>query len=94
MHYTVTQVRAAKFLLIFLFHTLCKIHQMLTPLKLKFGTLKGIIKANLGTKFGENLIKIHGVTINYSYKIISNFCHTYKINRFEKSFKNWLDSSL
>ena len=60
---------------------------MRTPIKLKFGTLKGVIKANLSTNFGRYPINIHGVMcIN---KIISNFYRAYRINRFENSVKRW-----
>ena len=46
------------------FYTLYKIcHKMQThtPIKLKFGTLEGLIKANLNTMFGGNPMNIHGV---------------------------------
>ena len=50
------------------FRTLCKIHHktpMRAPLGLKFGTLKGLIKVDLSTKFGRHLMNIHGVMTDY-----------------------------
>ena len=54
------------------FRTLCKIRhktRMRTPVGLKFGTLEGLIKADLSTNFGRNPMDIHGVMIDYSRKI-------------------------
>ena len=50
------------------FRTLRKIRhktRMRTPIRLKFGTLKGLIKADLSTNFGRNPMNIHGVMTNY-----------------------------
>ena len=41
----------------------------LTQKGLKFGRLKGLIKANLSTKIGRNPMNIHGVMTNYFRKI-------------------------
>ena len=49
------------------FCTLCKIHhktRMHAPIGLKFGTLEGLIKADLSTNFGRNPINIQGVMID------------------------------
>ena len=52
---------------------------MHTPIGLAFGTLKGLIKADLSTKFGRNPMNIHGVMTNYLGKIRSNFCHADRV---------------
>ena len=39
-----------------------------TPIKLKLGTHKGLIKVHPRTNFGWNLIKIYRVIINLSHK--------------------------
>ena len=65
------------------FRTLRKIRhktRMHAPIGLKFGTLEGLIKANLSTNFGRNPIDIHGVMIDYSHKIRSKVCHAYRVN--------------
>ena len=54
------------------FRTLRKIRhktRMRAPIELKFGTLEGLIKADLSTNFGRNPMDIHGVMIDYSRKI-------------------------
>ena len=38
---------------------------MHTLIKLKFGTIKELIKVNLSATFGGNLMNIHGVIIDY-----------------------------
>ena len=51
---------------------------------LKFGTLKGLIKADLRTNFGRNPMNIHGVMTDYLRTIRSNVCHAYRVNSFEE----------
>ena len=55
---------------------------------LKFGTLKGLIKADLHTNFGRNPMTIHGVMTDYLRKIRSKVCHAYRVNPLEKSAEN------
>ena len=55
---------------------------------LKFGTLKGLIKADLCTNFGRNPMNIHGVMTDYLRKIRSKVCHAYRVNYFEESVAN------
>ena len=59
-------------------------HQCVAPIGLKFGTLKGLIKAGLSTKFGWNLINIHRVMTVYFHKIWSKFCHAHRVNPLEE----------
>ena len=69
------------------FRTLCKIRhktRIRAPIGLKFGTLKGLIKANLSTKFGRNPMNIHGVMTNYLRKIRSKVCHAHRVNRLKE----------
>ena len=69
------------------FRTLCKIRhktRMRAPIGLKFGTLKGLIKANLSTKFGRNPMNIHGVMTNYLRKIRSKVCHAHRVKRLKE----------
>ena len=69
------------------FRTLCKIRnktRMRAWIGLKFGTLKGLIKANLSTKFGRNPMTIHGVMTNYLRKIRSKVCHAHRVNRLKE----------
>ena len=42
-------------------HKVCHKTQMRAPIRLKCGILKGLIKANLSTKFGRIPMNIHGV---------------------------------
>ena len=56
---------------------------------LKFGTLKGLIKADLRTNFGRNPMNIHGVITDYLHKIRSKVCHAYRVNPLEESVENW-----
>ena len=65
------------------FRTLRKIRhktQMRAPIGLKFGTIEGLIKADLSTNFGRNPMDIHRVMINYSRKIRSKVCHAHRVN--------------
>ena len=65
------------------FRTLRKIRhktRMRAPIGLKFGTLVGLITADLSTTFGRNPMNIHGVMIDYSRKIRSKVCHTHRVN--------------
>ena len=55
---------------------------------LKFGTLKGLIKADLCTNFDRNPMNIYGVMTNYMRKIRSKVCHAYRVNSFEESVEN------
>ena len=55
---------------------------------LKFGTLKGLIKADLSTNFNRNPMNIHGVMTDYLRKIRSKVCHTYRVNALEESVEN------
>ena len=55
---------------------------------LKFGTLKGLIKADLCTNVGRNPMNVHGVMTDYLRKIRSKVCHAYRVNYFEESVEN------
>ena len=55
---------------------------------LKFGTLKGLIKADLCTNFDRNPMNIHGVMTDYLRKIRSKVCHAYRVYSFEESVEN------
>ena len=55
---------------------------------LQFGTLKGLIKADLRTNFGRNPMNIHGVITDYLRKIRSKVCHAYRVNPLEESVEN------
>ena len=73
------------------FRTLRKIRhktRMRARIGLKFGTLKGLIKADLCTNFGRNPMNIHGVMTAYLRKIRSKVCHAYRVNSFEESVEN------
>ena len=73
------------------FCTLRKIRhktRMRARIGLKFGTLKGLIKADLCTNFGRNPMNIHGVMTDYLRKIRSKVCHAYRVNSFEESVEN------
>ena len=73
------------------FRTLRKIRhktQMRARIGLKFGTLKGLMKADLCTNFGRNPMNIHGVMTDYLRKIRSKVCHAYRVNTFEESVEN------
>ena len=73
------------------FRTLRKIHdktRMRARIELKFGTLKGLIEADLCTNFGRNPITIHGVMTDYLRKMRSKVCHAYRVNSFEESVEN------
>ena len=58
--------------------------RMRTRIGLKFGTLEGLIKADLSTNFGRNPMNIHGVMTNYVRKIRSKVCHAYRVNPLEE----------
>ena len=69
------------------FRTLRKIRhktQMRAPIGLQFGTLEGLIKADLSTNLGRNLMNIHGVMTDYVRKIRSKVCHAYRVNHLEE----------
>ena len=55
---------------------------------LKFGALKGLIKADLRTNFGRNPMNIHGVMTDYLRKIRSKVCHAYRVNALDESVEN------
>ena len=61
---------------------------MRAQIGLKFGTLKGLIKADLCTNFGRNPMNIHGVMTDYLRKIRSKVCHAYRVNFFVESAEN------
>ena len=62
--------------------------RMRARIGLKFGTLKGLIKADLCTNFGRNPMNIHGVMTDYLRKIRSKVCHAYRVNPLEESVAN------
>ena len=73
------------------FRTLRKIRhktRIRARIGLKFGTHKGLIKADLCTNFGRNPMNIHGVMTDYLRKIRSKVCHAYRVNSFEESVEN------
>jgi len=59
------------------------------PIALKFGTLKGRIKAHPDTKFGCNTINVHEVINNYLQKITPICCHAYRVNRLWQEAEIW-----
>ena len=73
------------------FRTLRKIRhktRIRTEIGLKFGALKGLIKADRCTNFDWNPMNIHGVITDYLRKIRSKVCHAYRVNSFEESVEN------
>ena len=73
------------------FRTLRKIRhktRMRVRIGLKFGTLEGLIKADLSTSFGRNPMNIHGVTTDYLRKIRSKVCHAYRVNPLKERVEN------
>ena len=73
------------------FRTLRKIRhktRMRARIRLKFSTLKGLIKADLCTNIGRNPMNIHRVMTDYLRKIRSKVCHAYRVNPFEESVAN------
>ena len=62
--------------------------RMRARIGLKFGTLKGLIKADLCTNFSRNPMTIHGVMTDYLRKIRSKVCHAYRVNPLEESVEN------
>ena len=67
---------------------ICHKTQMRARIGLEFGTLKGLIKADLCTNFGRNPMNIHRVMTNYLRKIRSKVCHAYRVHSFEESVEN------
>ena len=66
------------------FRTLHKIRhktRIHARIELKFGTLKGLIKADLRTNVGRNPMNIQGVMTNYLLKIRSKVCHEILVSR-------------
>ena len=61
---------------------------MRTRIWLKFGTLKGLIKADLHTNVSRDPMHIHGVVTDYLRKIRSKICHAYRVNALEESVEN------
>ena len=57
---------------------------MRTRIGLKFGTLEGLIKADLSTNCGRNPMNIHGIMTDYVRKIRSKVCHAYRVNPLEE----------
>ena len=73
------------------FRTLRKIRhktRMCAQIRLKFGTLNRLIKADLRTNVGRNPMNIHGVMTDYLRKIRSKVCHAYRVNSLEESVEN------
>ena len=73
------------------FRTLHKIHhktRMRPRIGRTFGTLKGLVKADLCTTFGRNPMNINRVMTDYLRKIRSKVCHAYRVNSFEESVEN------
>ena len=73
------------------FCTLYKIcHKMRTrtPIRLQFGTLKGLIKADFSTNFGRNPMNIHRVITKYFRKTRSKVCHTHRVNPLKECTEN------
>ena len=69
------------------FRTFRKIHhktRMRAPIGLHFGTLEGLIKADLSTNVGRNPMNIHGVMTDYVCKVRSKVCHAYRVNHLEE----------
>jgi len=60
-----------------------------TPIKLKLGTRKGLIKAHLRTNFGWNPIKIYEGMINFLPKKRSKVCHAYGVNHWKELDETW-----
>ena len=58
--------------------------QMRAWIGLKFGKLKGLIKADLCTNFGRNPMNIHGVMTDHLHKIRLKVCHAYRVNPLEE----------
>ena len=58
------------------------------PISLKFGTPIGGLKTNTRINFGVNLINIQRVISNFMHKAKLNFCHGYRVNRFEEQPEN------
>jgi len=54
---------------------------------LKFGTLKGGIRAHPDTKFGCNTINGHKVISNYLQKVTPTCCHTNRLMHDKEQLK-------
>ena len=79
------------FLFFFLFsHTYKNRYKTRTqyPIALKFGTLKGGIKAHLGAKFGWNEVNVQKGISDYLQKITPICCHAYRVNRLWEEAEN------
>ena len=63
---------------------ICPKTRMRTRIGLQFGTLEGLIKADLSTNFGMNQMNIHGVMTDYVRKIRSKVYHAYRVNPLEE----------
>ena len=61
---------------------------MCATIGLKFGTLKGLIKADLSTTFGKNPMNIHGVMTKYLHKIRWKVCHAHRVNPSKERAEN------
>jgi len=62
---------------------------MLTPIQLKHGTSKRLIKAHLHTKFDWNPVKVYGVMIGFLCTKRSKVCHAYRINHWKELDETW-----
>jgi len=73
--------------LFFFLLSFCTLHifehnlRMPTPIKLKLGIHKGLIKAHFCTNFGWNPIR---VMIDFSHKKRSKVCHAYRVNHWKE----------
>ena len=55
---------------------------------MKFGTCKGLIKADLSTKFGRYPMNIPGVMTDYLRKILRlKVCHAYRVTPWRNELK-------
>jgi len=57
---------------------------MHAPIWLKFGIPIGGLKENTSINFGINLITIERIISSFMYNAKANFCHSYRVNRFEE----------
>ena len=72
------------FFVFFFISHICKFSRKMptsTPIKLKLGIHKGLIKVH---PCGWNLIKIYGVMTNFLHKNRLKVCHIYKVNRWKE----------
>ena len=73
------------------FRTLHKIYhktRMHGRIRLKFGTLKGLIKVDFHTNIGRNTMNIHRGMTNYLRKIRLKVCYAYRVNPLGESVEN------